>query len=73
MTTIITILQALIALPKIGELIKSLVVALIAWRKDVAKAAMRKQIEDVSIEHKKAKTKEERRAVLKKWHDILSD
>lgn len=68
MTIVLTILQALIALPKIGGLIKQLIDAITAYRNE----EKRKELEDVTIEIKNAKDKEARDAAIKRWSNIVS-
>jgi len=65
---ILAILQALVAIPKIGNLIKILVEALIVLRTE----AQRKELESATIQLNKAKTKEERREAIKRWSSIVS-
>ncbi|MBR9701064.1 hypothetical protein GOV11_04320 [Candidatus Woesearchaeota archaeon] len=65
---ILKILQALIAIPKIGKLITQLM----AFIGEMVERGKVKKIEDASIAVRSAKTKEERRAAAKLLKDAIS-
>ena len=67
MTTILAVLQAIIALPKIGELFERAITAIVVARQEARRVEQRKAVEEAALATKNAKTKEERREALKKW------
>lgn len=70
--TVIKILEAMIALPKIGEQIRELIGAVSAWFMSIQDEANAKKIADAAAFALRAKTEEERYAASQKWRDALS-
>ena len=72
MTLVIAILQALVALPKIGELVNGWLAQIIAWYISSQNERNAQAIADAAAFSLRAQTKEDRLAAAKKWQDALS-
>lgn len=64
----IQIIQALIAIPKIGEYIRQLIAAFTAYQNE----QKRKELEEAVIDINAASSKEERKDAIKRFADIVS-
>jgi len=66
------IINALIALPKIGSLIESAITAIVIARQKARDRKVAREIENAAIITANAKTKEQRREAAKKWADTIN-
>ena len=72
MTLVIAILQALVALPKIGDLISGWLSQIIAWYISSQNERNAQAIADAAAFSLRAQTKEDRLEAAKKWQAALS-
>ncbi len=68
---LLAVLQAIVALPKIGELIKQAMTTFVIWEQKQRTLAQRKRIEHAALASKMAKTREAKREALKAWKRAL--
>lgn len=73
METILSILSALTAIPKIGQMIEKWLVALLSWWNRRKKAETKAMIEEAkTLEQKqKAQTQAGRKEILDAWQKVL--
>jgi len=65
---VMAILQALVAIPKIGGLIKNLIDLWVIWNNE----HKRKELEEATIDLQNAKTNSERSEAIRKWARAVS-
>lgn len=69
---VVPLLNAIAAIPKIGEQLEKLVAKIVAWQMQRLTDAALSAIQDAAALQRRAKTKEDRYAVAQKWVDALS-
>jgi hypothetical protein len=72
MQIVILILEALIALPKIGEQVEKALISLTAWYEAKTKAEASQAIGNAELAAKAAKTQADRLAAAQKWQEALA-
>jgi len=69
---LLNILEALIALPKIGEQISAFLAKIVAWYLSRVREQNKEALADALHFNLKAESKEDRILAAKKWQDALS-
>lgn len=72
MSVVLTILQALIAIPKIGALINGWIAEITAWYVNMQNEGTKHAIADAAAMAARAQNQDERVAAAKAWRDALS-
>lgn len=74
MSVVITLLQALIAIPKIGQWVEKLIIAIASWHTGREKEKTKKLVQKAhrAQKQKDVSTKEGRIDVAKKWQAVFT-